>query len=92
LLRHVHGLMQTAGYRLLNADMTVIAQAPKLAAHIPQMRQSIADDLQTSLESVSVKATTTERMGFTGRGEGIATLATVMLETDSDKSRPDFEL
>lgn len=92
LLRHVYGLMQGAGYRLVNADMTVIAQAPKLAEHILQMRQCIADDLQASLESVSVKATTTERMGFTGREEGIATLATVMLETDADKSRPDFEL
>jgi len=92
LLRHVNGLMQRAGYRLVNADLTVIAQAPKLAAHIPQMRQCIADDLQTGLTAISVKATTTERMGFTGREEGIAALATVMLENGHDKSRPDIEL
>jgi len=92
LLRHVHSLMQGAGYRLVNADLTVIAQAPKLAAHIPPMRQCIADDLHTGIDAVSVKATTTERMGFTGREEGIAALATVMLESEPAKPRPDIEL
>jgi len=92
LLRHVYALMQRAGYRLVNADLTVIAQAPKLAEHIPQMRQCIADDLHAGLAAISVKATTTERMGFTGREEGIAALATVMLENADDKSRPDIEL
>jgi len=92
LLRHVAGLMQDAGYRLVNADLTVIAQAPKLAAYIQDMRQRITDDLHAAIDSVSVKATTTERLGFTGREEGIAALATVMLETHAVADRPPLEL
>jgi 2-C-methyl-D-erythritol 2,4-cyclodiphosphate synthase len=79
LLRHVVELMQQQQYRIQNIDVTIIAQAPKLAPHLPAMREILADDLETSLENVSLKATTTENMGFTGRGEGIASLAVVLL-------------
>ena len=79
LLRHVVELMQQQQYRIQNIDVTIIAQAPKLAPHLPAMREILADDLETSLENVSLKATTTEHMGFTGRGEGIASLAVVLL-------------
>ncbi|MET0204805.1 MAG: 2-C-methyl-D-erythritol 2,4-cyclodiphosphate synthase, partial [Casimicrobiaceae bacterium] len=67
------------GYWIGNVDATVIAQAPKLAPHIPAMRENIAADLGCEIGQVSVKATTTERLGFTGRGEGIAALAIVLL-------------
>ncbi len=79
LLRHVYALITERGYSLVNADMTIIAQAPKMAPHIEAMRENIAGDLMVEAEAVSVKATTTEKMGFTGRGEGIAVLATVLL-------------
>jgi 2-C-methyl-D-erythritol 2,4-cyclodiphosphate synthase len=79
LLRHVVELMQQQQYRIQNIDVTIIAQAPKLAPYLPAMREILADDLKTSLENVSLKATTTEHMGFTGRGEGIASLAVVLL-------------
>ena len=72
--------MHDNGYRLGNADLTIIAQVPKMAPHIDSMRAHIADDLQASIDQVSVKATTTERLGFTGRGEGIAVNAVVLLE------------
>ena len=81
LLRQVCELMTTSGYRVVNVDVTVIAQAPKLAPHITDMRRHIADDLHTDNANISVKATTTERLGFTGREEGIAAMASVMLET-----------
>ena len=79
LLRHVVELMQQQQYRIQNIDVTIIAQAPKLAPYLPAMREILAGDLVTSLENVSLKATTTEHMGFTGRGEGIASLAVVLL-------------
>ncbi len=79
LLRHVAGLAAAAGYRIGNVDVTVIAQAPRLAPHVPAMRANIAEDLACDVDSVSVKATTTEHLGFTGRGEGIAALATALL-------------
>lgn len=63
----------------VNIDVTIIAQAPKLLPHIPQMIQNIADDLSLPLDAVSVKATTTEHLGFTGRGEGIAAQASALL-------------
>ena len=80
LLRHVVGLIAERGYRLVNADMTLIAQAPKMAPHIESMRTNIAGDCGADVDSVSVKATTSERLGFTGRGEGIAAQAVVLLE------------
>jgi 2-C-methyl-D-erythritol 2,4-cyclodiphosphate synthase len=84
LLRHVMQLLNERGYRLVNADTTVIAQAPKLAPHINAMRACIADDCGVELDVISVKATTSERLGFTGRGEGIAAQAIVLLETTQE--------
>lgn len=83
LLRHVISLIQQKGYRLVNADATLIAQAPKMAPHIDAMRANIAEDCQVSADAVSVKATTSEKLGFTGRKEGIAAQAVVLLETVS---------
>jgi 2-C-methyl-D-erythritol 2,4-cyclodiphosphate synthase len=80
LLRHVRSLVAAAGWRVGNLDVTVIAQAPKLAPHVPAMRANLAADLGCAPDDVSVKATTTEHLGFTGRGEGIAALATVIVE------------
>lgn len=79
LLRHVADLARERGYVVGNLDTTLIAQAPKLAPHVPTMIVNIAADLGCEPGQVSVKATTTERLGFTGRGEGIAALATVLL-------------
>ncbi|MYL23246.1 2-C-methyl-D-erythritol 2,4-cyclodiphosphate synthase [Vreelandella massiliensis] len=79
LLRRVWALVQDAGWELANLDATIMAQAPKMAPHIDAMRAVIADDLALSLSQVNVKATTTERLGFTGRGEGIAAEAVVLL-------------
>lgn len=79
LLRHVAGLMRSRGYRLGNADITVLAERPKLMPHIPLMRERIAEDLGVTPDSVSVKATTTEKLGFVGRREGIEAHAVVML-------------
>ena len=79
LLRHIVELMHGRGYRIGNVDATVIAQAPKLAPHVAAMRANLAADLRCAIEDVSVKATTTERLGFTGRGEGIATMASVLV-------------
>lgn len=79
LLRDVVARLQRAGHRIGNVDVTIIAQAPKMAPYIEQMRTNVAADLQIPLDCVNVKATTTERLGFTGRGEGIASLATALL-------------
>jgi len=79
LLRDVMARVGEAGYAVANLDATVIAQAPRLAVHIPAMREAIAGDLGVALGAVNVKATTTERLGFTGRGEGIAAEAVVLL-------------
>jgi 2-C-methyl-D-erythritol 4-phosphate cytidylyltransferase / 2-C-methyl-D-erythritol 2,4-cyclodiphosphate synthase len=79
LLRHVAGLVRTAGWELGNLDATVIAQAPRLAPHVQTMRANIAADLGVEPALISVKATTTERLGFAGREEGIAAEAVVLL-------------
>lgn len=79
LLRHVVSLLQQQGYSLSNADMTIIAQAPKLAPHIEGMRSNLSEDLRVSIGQVNVKATTTEKLGFAGREEGIAAHAVVLL-------------
>lgn len=79
LLRHVLGLVQAKGWRVGNVDATIIAQAPKMAPHIEAMRGNIAEDLQVELDAVNVKATTTEKLGFTGREEGIAVHAVALL-------------
>jgi 2-C-methyl-D-erythritol 2,4-cyclodiphosphate synthase len=81
LLRAVHEMIDGHGYRPVNVDATVICESPKLAPHVDAMRANIADDLGCGIDRVSVKATTTERLGFCGRGEGIAALAVVCLES-----------
>jgi 2-C-methyl-D-erythritol 2,4-cyclodiphosphate synthase len=80
LLRDVVAKLHGLGYAIVNADVTIIAQAPKMAPHIPLMREHIAADLQIALDCVNVKATTTEKMGFEGRGEGISSMAVALLE------------
>ena len=80
LLRHVIKLMTAEGHKIGNIDATVIAEKPKMAPFIVQMRENIAADCDVLAAQVSVKATTTEKMGFTGRGEGIAASAVVFLE------------
>ena len=79
LLREVVRLIGERGYKVGNVDVTIIAQAPKMAPHIETMRANIAADLGVDIDCVSVKATTTERLGFTGRGEGIAAQASALL-------------
>ncbi len=79
LLRQVAALASARGWRIGNLDVTVIAEAPKIAPHVPAMRANLAGDLACEIGDVSVKATTTERLGFAGRGEGIAASATVLL-------------
>jgi 2-C-methyl-D-erythritol 2,4-cyclodiphosphate synthase len=79
LLRRVVDDLRGKGLRVHNADLTVIAQRPRLSPHIPAMRETLATDLGCDPARVNVKATTTERMGFTGRGEGVAALAVVLL-------------
>ncbi len=79
LLCHIVALVQEKGYRIGNVDVTIIAQAPKMRPHIDAMRTNIAQDLQCDLDRVNVKATTTEKLGFTGRGEGIACEAVALL-------------
>ena len=79
LLKEVMNKVREGGMKLGNADITVIAQAPKLAPHIQTMREILATDMSTAINNVSVKATTTEKMGFTGRAEGIAVTAIVLL-------------
>jgi 2-C-methyl-D-erythritol 2,4-cyclodiphosphate synthase len=79
LLREVMRLVALKGFHVVNMDATIIAQAPKMAPHIPQMEANIAADLGVSTDAVNVKATTTERLGYTGRGEGIAAQAICLL-------------
>lgn len=80
LLRHVAGLVAEKGYRIGNLDVTIMAQAPKMAPHISAMVSTIAGDLACEIGQVNVKATTTEKLGFVGRQEGIAVEAVVLLE------------
>lgn len=80
LLRTVKAKLDEAGYRISNIDVIMIAQAPKLKSHIPQMVENIAQDLQLDVSRVNVKATTEEHLGFTGSGEGMACHAVCLLE------------
>lgn len=79
LLRDVAAKIKAAGYRVGNVDATIIAQAPKMAPHIPQMVANIAADLGIAANAVNVKATTTEKLGYAGRGEGIGAQAVALL-------------
>ncbi|GBG12619.1 2-C-methyl-D-erythritol 2,4-cyclodiphosphate synthase [Novimethylophilus kurashikiensis] len=81
LLRHVVALLAEKGYRVGNVDGTIIAEAPKMAPHILKMREHIAADMKVDLDQVNVKATTTEKLGFTGRGEGIAAEAVCLISS-----------
>ncbi|AIM16646.1 MULTISPECIES: 2-C-methyl-D-erythritol 2,4-cyclodiphosphate synthase [Neobacillus] len=83
LMKHVWKLVKEKGYELVNADCTIIAQKPKMAPYIGQMRTRIAELLEADVEQINVKATTTEKLGFTGRGEGIAAQAVVLLKKRS---------
>lgn len=79
LLRYVYGKVQAAGYQIGNADITIMCERPKIAPYNQAMRANIASDLQTVVSNISVKATTTEKLGFTGRQEGIMANAVVLL-------------
>ncbi len=80
LLRYVYQIVQEKGYLLVNADITIIAQAPKMAPYIVAMCANIAEDLKVAIDCINVKATTTEKLGFEGRKEGIAVQAVVLIE------------
>jgi len=79
LLRHVVDLMFEHGYELGNADITIVAQAPKISPYLLEMRKCLSGDLQSTISQINVKATTTEKLGYTGRKEGIAVHAVVLL-------------
>lgn len=80
LLQRVWQIVKKKGYELVNADCTIMAQQPKMAPHIQAMQARIAELLETEQDNINVKATTTEKLGFTGRGEGIASQAVVLLQ------------
>lgn len=80
LLRQTMELIRSKGYELGNADITVAAEKPKLNPHIEEMKACLADVMKTEVDNISIKATTTEKLGFTGRQEGIAAYATVLIE------------
>ncbi len=81
LLRHVVKLMTEQGYQIGNVDLTIVAQAPKIAPHLLDMRTCLAQDLQCQLDQVNVKATTTEKLGYVGRQEGVSVHAVVLLSS-----------
>lgn len=81
LLRHVVDIVTGAGFAINNVDVTIVAQRPKMLPHVPQMRANVAADLGIPEDCVSVKATTTERLGFEGRGEGISSMAFATIES-----------
>ncbi len=83
LLRHVNSLLRQQGYVLVNADLTLVAEAPRVARYVVEMRKVLAADLSVSDSALNVKATTTERMGWIGRGEGLAAHAVVLVNSVS---------
>ncbi|MGC6481127.1 MAG: 2-C-methyl-D-erythritol 2,4-cyclodiphosphate synthase [Porticoccaceae bacterium] len=84
LLQQIHKLMIAKGYQLGNADITLVAEAPKMAPHLESMKDNLAQSLQCSSNQLNIKATTTEGLGFIGRGEGIACYAVVLLTAQED--------
>ncbi len=82
LLRDVVSLLEKDGWKIVNADVTIIAQAPKMAPHIPKMCRLLATDMKIDEKQLNIKATTTETLGFCGRGEGISVLAVVLIYTE----------
>ncbi|SHE87654.1 2-C-methyl-D-erythritol 2,4-cyclodiphosphate synthase [Alkalibacter saccharofermentans] len=87
LLSRVYGVLEETGYKIGNIDATVIAQKPKLAPYIPDMRRKIADVLRTERENINIKATTEEKLGLTGREEGISAHSVVLLVTKKDERK-----
>lgn len=87
LLRHIYKLITNRQYYLGNLDITIVAQVPKMAPHIELMREKIAEDLSADISQVNVKATTTEKLGFAGRKEGIAAYAVVLLTQKPDNTQ-----
>jgi len=85
LLQHVTELLHSKGAEVSNLDLTIIAQKPKLLPHIPKMRANIAEVIGIDIEFVNVKATTTEKLGFEGRGEGISAMCVCLVNTESGK-------
>ena len=83
ILRETMKLIADKGYRLGNVDATICAERPKINPHVPAMRKCLAEVMQTDEDNISIKATTTERLGFTGREEGISAYAVVLIEKDS---------
>ena len=81
LLRRVNAMLTNAGWSVINTDLTIICETPRIGPHVSDMRSNIATDLELDRGDVSVKATTTERLGFTGRGEGIAASAIVLIRS-----------
>lgn len=88
LLKEVYSIIQAKGFVLANLDTTIIAQEPKMRPYVDQMRVNIAEDLNVHYDQISVKATTTEQLGFTGRKEGIACEAVVLLMKNQQKIQP----
>ena len=85
LMEHVYEIMKEEGYVLGNIDCTIIAQAPRMAPHIPQMRENFARIMHTDIKNINVKATTEEKLGFTGSGEGISAQSICLLLTETNK-------
>jgi 2-C-methyl-D-erythritol 2,4-cyclodiphosphate synthase len=83
LLRQVTGMLHARGYAVVNADLTLVAQAPRVAPHVGAMRSALAADLQVGQDAVNIKATTTEHMGWIGRGEGLAAHAVALIQKSS---------
>jgi 2-C-methyl-D-erythritol 2,4-cyclodiphosphate synthase len=81
LLRHVYGLLKHKNYMLSNADLTLVAQAPRIMKYAETMRENIAADLECGIDQINIKATTTEQLGFIGREQGLAAYAVVLLES-----------
>ncbi len=84
LTREVYALLEKEGYKIVNADITIVCQKPKLLPYIEKMRENTAEVLKTAKENINVKATTTEKLGFEGRGEGISSTAVVLIEKISE--------
>lgn len=80
LTKEVNELVKKAGYKLINADITIVCQRPKISPYIEKMRKNVADVLEVSIDQINVKATTTEKLGFEGREEGISSTSVILLE------------